>query len=71
MDEVAALVVDNGSGMSKAGSAGDDVTSYISYAQVDANGIVIKVIKVDRFSSPPPGWMACDDNTKVGNKLRC
>jgi actin-related protein len=54
-EEVAALVIDNGSGMCKAGFAGDDAPRAIFpsnyYATVGDDN---KVTAVKSFSSPPP-----------------
>ena len=41
-DEIAALVVDNGSGMCKAGFAGDDAPRYMKISDLHKKGILFK-----------------------------
>ncbi|MQR02590.1 hypothetical protein [Glaciimonas soli] len=61
-EEVAALVVDNGSGMEKSGFGGDDESDY---AKVGSDGIVTAIQSYS--AAPSPEWKLCKTNTVVGS----
>ncbi|MFJ5282973.1 hypothetical protein ACIP66_03830 [Pseudomonas sp. NPDC088429] len=76
-DDVAALVPDEGSGMCKAGFAGDDAPRYNfrsaiasdrkTYARVGVDGVVTAIEELSTSAQPTSEWKICKPDTKIGS----
>jgi len=64
-DEVAALIVDNGSGMCKSASVASPGKGT-AFARVGDDGIVLAIQNFSESPQPASEWKVCKETTKIG-----